>query len=98
MVDRIKAHVWWDIYVKTASERELREAHLPLISAALENIEYDWEISSEQKNPGLFSVVNCQNLEGANAREIIVPVLRRAYRLSNEWKISGLQAGALWLT
>jgi hypothetical protein len=91
MVDPIKAHVWWDIYVKAVGMRELREAHLLPISASLENVECDWDISTEQENPGLFRIVTCQNFEGASVQEIVVPVLRCAYRLSNEWKISGLE-------
>ena len=92
MVGRVNAYVWWSIYVKTSSEQELREAHLPPIAAALESIEFDWDISTEQENPGLFRLVNCQNFERGSVEGIVVAVLRRAYRLANEWRISGLEA------
>jgi hypothetical protein len=92
MVARVNAYVWWSIYVKTSSEQELRDAHLPPIAAALESIEFDWDISTEQENPGLFRLVNCQNFEGGSVEGIIVAVLRRAYRLANEWRIWGLEA------
>jgi len=92
MVGCVNAHVWWSIYVKTSSEQELREAHLPPIAAALETIEFDWDIITEQENPVLFRLVNCQNFEGWRVEGVIVAVLRRAYRLANEWRISGLEA------
>src|SRR5262245_59132978 len=67
------------------------EAHLPPIVSALEGTEFDWVIEVEDENPGLFRVTNCQNLQGAGVEQVIVPVLRRAYRLATEWKISGLE-------
>lgn len=86
------AYVSWSIYARTSTERELRVAHLPPISAALENIAYDWEVSTEHENPGLFRLVTYQNFDAVNVEDIVVPVLRRAYRLANQWRISGLEA------
>jgi hypothetical protein len=56
------AHVWWSIYVR-APEPKLREAHLPPIPAALETIDFDWDISAEPRNVYLFRLVTCQNFE-----------------------------------
>lgn len=92
MVGRLKAHACWSIYVRTSSRRDLMKAHLPPISAALEGIEHDWDISTERENPGLFRLVNYQNFEAESVEDIVLPVLRRAYRLTKEWRISGLDA------
>jgi hypothetical protein len=90
-VATMKAHVWWSIYVRTPREEELRHTHLPPIADSLEKVEYDWDVSVEQENPGLFRLVNCQNLQGTCVEEIVLPVLRRAYRLGSVWTISGLE-------
>ena len=92
MEGQVKAHVWWSIYVRTSSESELREVHLPPITAALERIEFDWDISTEPENVGLFRLVTCQNFEGVSLEDVVASVLRRAYRLANVWTISGLEA------
>src|SRR5262245_20218684 len=92
MVGRVKAHACWSIYVRTCSRRDLMKAHLPPISEALEDIEHEWDISTERENPGLFRLVNYQNFEAASVEDVVVPVLRRAYRLTTEWRISGLDA------
>jgi len=65
---------------------------LPPITAALERLEFDWDISTEPENVGLFRLVTCQNFEGVSLEDVIAPVLRRAYRLTNVWTISGLDA------
>ena len=90
MSDRIKAHVWWSIYVKTSNLRKLKEAHLPPIADALESIEFDWEIRVENENPGLFRLMTYQNFETETVEEIVIPVLRRAYKLADSWTIHGL--------
>lgn len=91
MSGRVKAYVFWSIYVKTSNKRKLQEVHLPPITGALEGTEFDWVIETEEEHPGLFRVMTMQNLEGADVEDLIVPVLRRAYRLATEWKISGLE-------
>jgi hypothetical protein len=68
------------------------EAHLPPISAALEGMEHDWDISTEREAPGLFRLVTYQNFAVESVEDVIIPVLRRAYRLTKEWRISGLDA------
>jgi len=68
------------------------EAHLPPISAALEDMEHDWDISTEREAPGLFRLVTHQNFAVESVEDVIISVLRRAYRLTKEWRISGLEA------
>ena len=86
----IQGYVWWSIYVRTSSLQKLKKVHLPPIAAALEALDFEWQIVTEEENPGLFRMVNYQNLEAATLAEIIIPVLRRAYRLADGWSISGL--------
>ena len=88
----MKSHACWSIYVRASSREDLISAHLPSISAALEDIQYDWDISTERENPGLFRLVTYQNFETQNVEDVVVPVLRRAYRLTKEWRVSGLDA------
>jgi hypothetical protein len=90
MSNRIKAHVWWSIYVQTSNMRKLRQAHLPPIEDALETIEFDWQVLIEEGSPGLFRLITYQNFEIENVSDIVVPVLRRAYRLADGWTIMGL--------
>ena len=90
MSDRIKAYVWWSIYVKTSNVRKLKEAHLPPIVEALESKEFDWQILVEDENPGLFRLITYQNFEVETVEEIVIPVLRRAYKLAGSWTIHGL--------
>ena len=91
MSDQVKAYVWWSVYVKTSNKRKLLSTHLPPIVVALEGVEFDWQIDAEEENPGLFRLVNYQNLAGNNVEDIVIPVLRRAYRLHTNWHISGLE-------
>ena len=91
MSSKIKAYVWWSVYVKTSNKRKLLSTHLPPITAALESLEFDWQIDVEEENPGLFRLVNYQNLVGNGVEDIVIPVLRRAYRLHTNWQISGLE-------
>jgi hypothetical protein len=90
MSDRIKAHVWWSIYVQTSDVRKLRQEHLPPVQDALESIEFDWQILTEEESPGLFRLITFQNFEIENVIEIVLPVLRRAYKLADGWTITGL--------
>jgi hypothetical protein len=39
----------------------------------------------------LFRLVTYQNGEAGTVADVVVPVLRRAYRLADGWSISGLQ-------
>jgi hypothetical protein len=83
-------HVWWSIYVKTSNLRKLREAHLPPIEAALEAKEFDWDITVEDESQGLFRLVTFQNFSTDAVEAVVIPVLRRAYRLASPWTIGGL--------
>jgi hypothetical protein len=67
---------------------------VPPITAALERFEFDWDISSEPENVGLFRLATCQNCEGMSLVDVVALVLRRAFRLTNVWTISGLEARA----
>lgn len=87
--DSVKVHVFWSIYVR-AGKRKIISHHLPAISAALEHLEFEWELSREDTAPGLIRLVNFQNLDGEATADVIVPVLRRAYALSDRWWIQGL--------
>jgi len=91
MSNEIKAYVWWSVYVKTSNKRKLKSTHLPLITAALEGLEFDWQIEAEKEHHGLYRLINYQNVVGEKVEDIIVPVLRRAYRLHTDWRISGLE-------
>ena len=91
MSNQIKAYVSWSVYVKTSNKRKLKSTHLPPITSALEGLEFDWQIETETENPGLFRLMNYQNLAGDTVEQLIVPVLRRAYRLHTDWRISGLE-------
>ncbi len=88
----MKAYVGWSIYVRTGTIRKLTSVHLPAIDEALEHIEYDWSIIQEEEHPGLYRIMNFQNFEAEHVEDIVIPVLRRAYKLSNVWQISGLEA------
>jgi hypothetical protein len=90
MSERTTAHIYWSIYVKTSNLRKLKEAHLPPIELALEKMEFDWYITTEEENPGLFRLVTYQNFEIERVEELIVPLLRRAYKLTSTWTITGL--------
>lgn len=92
MVGRTKAFVYWSMYVRAASERALKQQHLPPIAAALESVECEWDIDRERDDPGFFRIVTYQNLSARSVKDIVIPVLRRAYRLSTEWKITGLES------
>ena len=87
----INGYVWWSIYVRTSSVRKLKAEHLPPIAAALEALEFEWQILTEPENPGLFRLVTYQNEEANTVADVVIPVLRRAYRLADGWSISGLQ-------
>ena len=86
----IEAYVSWSIYVRTPQHRKLVEVHIPPIAAALEQLEFVWQIIFESEYPGLFRLVNYQNLEFSSVDEIVSTVLRRAYKLADGWRISGL--------
>ncbi|MEL6335231.1 MAG: hypothetical protein AAFQ88_01170 [Pseudomonadota bacterium] len=87
----IHAHVWWSLYVGTRDRRVLKEMHLPPIEAALERIDFPWDILVEEENPGLIRLITYQNESGAELRDIVIPLLRRAYQLADGWRIDGLQ-------
>jgi hypothetical protein len=90
MGERTTAHIWWSIYVKASDLRKLRQVHLPPIELALEGIEFDWQILKEKESPGLFRLINYQNFEIERVEDIVIPLLRRAYKLAPSWSISGL--------
>src|SRR5688572_20595877 len=92
MVGQLRFHTYWSIYIGPCTRGDLMEAHLPPISAALEDIEHDWDISKEREAPGLFRLVTHQNFAVERVEDVIIPVLRRAYRLTKEWRIAGLDA------
>lgn len=87
----IQGYVLWVIHVRTSSVRKLKKTHLPPIETALEGMEFDWEILNSRNNPGLIGLVNYQNLQAGSIAELIIPLLRRAYALSNTWSIAGLR-------
>ncbi|MEO1774763.1 MAG: hypothetical protein AAFS07_07410 [Pseudomonadota bacterium] len=87
----IHAYVWWSLYVRTRDRRKLKETHLPSIEAALERLDFRWEIFTEEENPGLIRLVTYQNESGESPSDVILPALRRAYRLADGWRIDGLQ-------
>ncbi len=87
----MSAYVFWSIYVQTSNKRKLLESHLPPIAEALENIEFDWEISTEPENPGLFRLIMFQNIDEPKVEGVVVTVLRRAFKLSRDWQIGGLE-------
>jgi len=86
----IRGYVFWSIFVRTSNKRKLLDTHLPPIVKALDGVEFDWNISTEEGHPGLFRLVTMQNVSGETVDEVIVTVLRRAYRLADGWRISGL--------
>jgi hypothetical protein len=86
----VKAYVCWSVYIRTASLQKLRETHLPATAEALGEFEFDWEILLEEENPGLYRLVNYQNLVGQTAGDVILPVLQRASRLRDGWTVWGL--------
>ena len=88
----IEAYVNWSIYVRNSNGRKLLEAHLPPIIAALEPLEFEWEIRTEDENPGQFRLINYQNIREQNVEDAVLFILRRAYRLADGWRISGLNA------
>lgn len=89
----MKAHIWWSIYVRAANLRKLKQEHIPPIEAALENMEFDWQILKEEDAQGqrLFRLVTYQNFEIERVEELVIPLLRRAYKLSPSWTITGLE-------
>lgn len=86
----MKCRVWWSIYVRTKFEYKLRERHLPPINAALGDLEFAWDVISENESPDLLRLINYQNLEAETSSGIILPVIERAYKLANGWTILGL--------
>jgi len=88
----MKAHIWWSIYVKTSTMQKLKQAHVPPIEAALETMEFDWEILAEEDEQGqrVFRLVTYQNFEFERVEDLVIPLLRRAYRLGTAWTIMGL--------
>lgn len=85
-----KGYVFWSIYVASSSEMKVRQVHLPLISEALEGVQFKWDVFQEEGNPTETRCVNYQNFEFEHSDEMILPILRRAYRLANNWTILGL--------
>jgi hypothetical protein len=88
----IEVYVNWSIYVRTSNLRKLREAHIPPITAALESLDFDWEIRTEDESPGEFRLVTYQNLCCPTVDDLVITTLRRAYRLADGWCLSGLRA------
>lgn len=91
MSETTTAHIWWSIFVKTSNLRKLKQAHLPPLELALERMEFDWHIVTEEESPGLFRLITYQNFEIERVDEIVIPLLRRAYKLSPTWTIMGLE-------
>jgi len=85
----VRGFVWWSIYVRASSVKKAKEKHLPPIEAAIDGLEFEWEIFIEKENPGLVRMVTYQNIEGSDVTGVVVPVLQRAYCLANDWKIAG---------
>ena len=75
------AHVWWSVYVRSGNISKVRAEHIPPIVASFEGDEFPWEVIRDDDSTGLVRLVNYQNLSGLNVESIIIPVLRRAYRL-----------------
>ena len=88
----IEAYINWSLYVRTSNKRKLLEAHLPPINAALEHLDFDWHIFTEKENPRQFRLVTYQNIRCQTIDELLICVLRRAYRLREGWTIYGLSA------
>ncbi len=86
----VKAYVGWSIYIRTSSIQKVREMHLPAIAEALGEFGFEWEVLQEEANPGLYRLVNYQNMTGETAADVILPVLRCAYRLRDGWTVWGL--------
>jgi hypothetical protein len=87
---RLNAYATWSIYIRTSNLRKLKTTHLPAIGAALEQVQFPWQILKEDAHPSLYRVINLQNLRASNPAGLITPVLRRAYRLVDGWTIYGL--------
>ena len=87
---KMQAFIWWSIYVRAANLGKVKAEHLPPIEDALEGAEFPWEIMRDDGEAGLFRLVNYQNLHGARVEDLIIPTLRRAYRLASPWSITGL--------
>lgn len=87
----MQAFIWWSIHVQTSNVRKLEADHLPPIEAALEGTEFPWDIARDDGGEvGTFRLVNYQNLHGTCVEDLIIPALRRAYKLASPWSISGL--------
>jgi hypothetical protein len=86
----VRAYVGWSIYVRTSSIQKVRDTHLPATVEALGDFEFDWDILQEDENPGLYRLVNYQNLSGETAPDLILPVLQSAYQLRDGWTVWGL--------
>lgn len=87
----MQGHVLWSIYVRTSSVRKLKGDHIPPIEEALDGIEFPWEILREEDQKGIFRLVTYQNLHGECVEDLILPVLKRAYRLNSWWQVGGLR-------
>lgn len=87
----MQAFIWWSIFVQTSDVRKLKAVHLPPIEDALEGLEFPWGIEREATEEGIFfRLVTYQNLHGACVEDLIIPALRRAYKLTSPWSIEGL--------
>ena len=87
---RISAYVWWSFYVRAGNRDKLRTRHMPPINEGLESLDFPWEISTDETTPGLFRLVTYQNVAADRVEDIVITVLRRAYRLAPSWTIIGL--------
>lgn len=86
----MQAYIWWSLYVRASNAGKVKAEHLPPIEEAVEGTDFSWEIMREGDAPGLFRLVNYQNIVGSSVEGLIVPALRRAYKLAPSWKIQGL--------
>lgn len=87
----VQGYVYWSIYLRAATAKKVKDVHLPRIETALGHHQFKWEISSEKERPGIYRVINFQNIESASASELVLQVLKAAFSLVDGWHICGLQ-------
>ena len=86
----IDAFVWWSIAVRCATMNKMKTEHAPPIREAIRPLEPGSKIVIEETGPGVFTLMTVQNLSAVKVEDVVLPVLLRAYRLGNGWRISGL--------
>lgn len=86
----MECSIFWTILVRTPSIQKLKAKHLPPVNSALGPMDFDWKFRPEDFGPGLIGAVTWQNLSADTSDQIVVTVLRKAYRLADGWQITGL--------